>query len=1348
MKNPSKKTTLNEGFDAWIDVGGTFTDCFVRKPDGEIVSSKGLSSSRVPVSLLQLSLDREGLESQVGLQLGEIASAPEGFWTGADLVVLDRNGEEAVRLRVQDHTSIPNDGWVWFAAEGLKSLPVKGGHSESAKERTLADSERVLATLRQWRFELDPLCESPVFAVRKALRTNLLDPLPRLRVRMGTTRGTNALLTRRGAKTAFVVTSPFEDLLEIGDQTRSDLFSLDVKKPTPLHTQTIGVRERLRADGSIAVPLDAEDLRVNLQRAFNSGVESIAISLMHSHVNPNHEQAVASIAREIGFRSVSVSSDLAPLIEILARARTAVVDAYLNPIIQGYLQRLVEQFGESTELSVMTSAGGLVHWKRFSGKDCILSGPAGGVAALCELGVSSSRRDLIGLDMGGTSTDVCRVFQSETSDGFTAEIELESEKAGVQVLSPSLPIETVASGGGSICWFDGSRLRVGPDSAGASPGPAAYGRGGPLTVTDVNLYLGRIPEEQFPFPIDHAAIEQRLAEVISRVAALGISNSFDLCRGFRRIANEQMAAAVRTVSIQQGADPRSHALAGFGGAAGQHICEIADLLSIETILDAPQAGLLSALGMGCARKSAVGLLPVYAELDAIEWGGLLNRIAERQTQLRRDLERDGVEPSSLRESVYWELRYKGTDATLHVAASTDLGALDLSDFLRSGFSEQHQRRFGYQRKQAAIELVAVRCECDSPGQFQWSKSENFDATGNASPTPGNGALETKGWSTVPRAELQPGDVVNGPLIVLNEGSTLVVDPSWRARCLSNGVLQLTRKPDGKPSEAAADEAKKYSAQRVSATVCEEVDIVFRECLGARLQAIATQMGEVLQQTAISVNVKRRRDFSCAVFDARGSLLANAPHVPVHLGAMGETVRAVIKKFPNIGPGDQFITNDPYQGGSHLPDVSLVSPVFGDDPERPVMFVANRAHHADIGGIAPGSMSIEARTLGDEGVLIPLTRLTDGGASKQLASLFSASPYPPRNLDENLFDFAAQQAANQRGVELLNEYADSEGWERICVYSDHLLSVARQSLENLRKHLVDGEFQDTLVDGSVIRCQIRLQGGDRLLRIDFAGTSGVSEGNFNANPSIVKAAVIYVLRSLVADDIPLNEGILDAVELVLPRGLLNPGDGEASRNSPAVAAGNVETSQRIVDVLLGAFGVAAASQGTMNNFLFGNEKFGFYETIGGGTGATENSSGANAIHSHMTNTRLTDPEVLESSFPVRLTEFRVRPASGGDGLLSGGNGMIREFEFLDDVVVSLLTTRRGNISPFGLRGGEPGMPGVNLLVRNGEAEELAGCQTLAVRPGERIRLETPGGGGFGNSKSSPPRRESKVQREDA
>ncbi len=1062
----------------WIDVGGTFTDCYLAPAMGPWQRLKVLSTGLVPVTIERTT------DPQIVIA-PETQRDSDEFWTGATLRCFDSQRELIAAVTVTGFTA--DQQLLKLDA----SIPSQATH-----------------------FELDAGLEAPVLAVRRLLQRPLLSQLPKLNVRMGTTRGTNALLTRRGAKVALAITQSLEDLLLVGDQTRPHLFELAIVRDDDLTTRTLPIVERLDAQGETLVDLDEQAARQALESALAAGCESLAICFMHSYRNPAHEKRVERLAREVGFEHISRSSALAPLIEIVARARTTVVDAYLGPIVRSYLAKLAAQFGGAghVHLQVMTSAGGLVDWSEMAGKDSILSGPAGGVVALRALSEATGLPRLIGLDMGGTSTDTCRTAPDQGLD-------YESTKAGVRILTPTLPIETVAAGGGSICWFDGVSLRVGPQSAGASPGPACYGRGGPLTITDLNVFLGRLPARQFPFPLDLPAIAERLTELNRLLTQVGkgFESLEQLADGLRAIAASQMAEAVRTISIAQGADPREHALVGFGGAAGQHICEIADLLGIDRIVHTQEAGLLSALGMGLAAERRDMAKPVYELLKNVDLAMLEVQSQAFMEEMAEDWELAAQSPeeaSLIEPQLSLQLRYQGTDTALAIPAPSPLNLQSLEH----AFHQAHRMRYGYARENRDIELVAVRRSVTRRSRnrllVHWASElhqrplavdleHTLWLSGQRLPT-----------ATISPSQLQLGATFSGPAIVLSPGSTLVIEPGWQASAASDGTLLITRSTTTKRAAASVTQAR-----------VDEIDPVAEAVFAQRLAAIATQMGLVLQQTALSVNVKQRRDFSCAVFDAQGRMLASAPHVPVHLGAMGSTVRAAMAAYPDLAKGDVVVTNNPYAGGSHLPDVTVISGVFAPGQSRPGMFVANRAHHADIGGIAPGSMCVTATRLGEEGAIIPMLRMSAEQCSELelLRQVLTSAQWPPRKLDENLADLRAQLAANMRGSQLIDELAQSFPWTDIARLSRDILRVAEERVRNFIASLPAGpkQFQDALDDGTAICVRIEPT-ANRSLLVDFAGTGPTSPANFNANPSIVTAAIIYVLRCLIADDLPLNE----------------------------------------------------------------------------------------------------------------------------------------------------------------------------------------------------------------------------------
>ena len=1295
----------------WCDVGGTFTDCFVVLPSGKRLNTKVLSSGVVKGTAESWLNENTFIDSTR-------CKDPGRFWIGADVRWLDDTG-------------------AVFATHRCVGFVANTGAISIERKNSLAEAEdfpkRSLV-----RYELIAGLEAPVLATRMLLGCSLSEPLPPLDVRLGTTRGTNALLTRKGEPCALVTTKGFADLVRIGYQERPELFALAVRKRIPLHHCVVEIDERLSADGSVLTPIAIQATERSLRDLFQTGIRSLAVCLLHSYCNPAHELAVERIANEIGFECVCVSSQVSPKIKAVFRAETSLVDAYLTPIVRSYLSLASSQFGENQDdhpdlrMRVMTSSGGLVAADLVRGKDTVLSGPAGGAVAIEALALAINEPRCIGLDMGGTSTDVCRI------DG-KLQLEHETIKAGVRMMVPTLAIHTVAAGGGSICWFDGVSLRVGPQSAGAEPGPACYGRGGPLTITDLNLLSNRIDQDTFPFRLDVQAARERLNAVLADLNTKADSPQAEftaerLIEGFRRIANEHMAAAVRSISIAQGADPRQHALVGFGGAAGQHICEIAELLDIHHVIDPPEAGLLSALGMGLASIQRTLSRPIYKRIDRCDTSRVLLVHAELKSMAQLEFQREGVAFDRVEDSYELELRYAGSEGTIMVPVAFPLteNPFGFAEMSKTRFAEMHLQRFGYNCPDKAIELVSLKGDFRAPSQNRMPTIEAVEP-----PTLLPKPRRENANAVYLRQDFLPGQSVTGPALIVSTGSTTAVSSGWSVHVLSDKTLSIRRNRDVQNSASITTSS--------TSDFAKELDPVTREVIAQRIAAIADQMGIVLEQTAVSVNVKDRRDFSCAVFASNGDLIANAPHVPVHLGAMSQTIRCLLQLFPAMQPGDCFVTNDPYQGGSHLPDITVVTPVFVEGASKSRLhagrqadfFVACRAHHAEIGGVSPGSMAPTSTRLGEEGVVIPPMYLARQGNDRSLdvEQLLRSGPYPSRAVAENMADLTAQQAANQRGLHAMTELADIYGVDKLTQYLEFIQQACETKTRAWIETLSETPrcFSDCMDDGTRISVRIQKEvdsSGRATLSIDFNGTGPVSAGNLNANPAIVTAAVMYVIRCAVADSLPLNSGVMRCVRLSIPPGILNPEQIGIRENWPAVAGGNVETSQRVVDCLLGALGLAAASQGTMNNFLFGDSSFGYYETIGGGTGATASASGEDAVHSHMTNTRLTDVEVLEKRYPVRLVRFEIRKGSGGRGHQSGGNGLIRQILALKPLEVSLVTSRRST-RPFGLNGGEPGKSGENWLVRkDGEQVRLKSSAQLSINVGDCIRIETPGGGGMG------------------
>ncbi|MEM7411623.1 MAG: hydantoinase B/oxoprolinase family protein [Myxococcota bacterium] len=1129
-----------------------------------------------------------------------------------------------------------------------------------------------------------------------------------LRIALGTTVATNALLERSGVPTVFVTNAGFGDLLAIGTQERPELFDLDIRKPVPLPESAIEVEARHAADGATLVTLDRDALAAMLNAARRAGSEAAAVALIHATQNPALEAEVAELAREAGFQQVSVSHQIAHEVGLLARAETTTADAYLTPLLQGHAAELSRALPEAP-LRFMQSSGGLTDAARFRGPNALLSGPAGGVVGATAVAAAAGFQRAIGFDMGGTSTDVSLLTPGSLPRHF------ESVVGGVRVKAPMLRIHTVAAGGGSLCRFDGFRFTVGPESAGASPGPLCYGdpEAHELAITDLNLALGRLQPDRFPVPLDRARVDRALAALCDTLAAAGLRRSPDAAAaGFVAVANAAMAEAIAQVSVDRGVDPRACALVGFGGAGGQHVCAIARSLGMRDILLHPLAGILSAYGIGLAEVSWDG----QRDARGVALGASVSAelLASRETlehEGRMALEAEGCAPETLRAEWRLDLRHVGTETPLSVLAPED------GDWT-AAFHREHQARFGYVRPELAIEVVTLRVRVFAPGASAPTLAPEGAPAAPAPLRHEDVWFPEVGRVRAPlyaREDLAVGATLEGPALVLEATGSVVLDPGFRLRVDAEGVLHLH------------DEAG--SIARVE-TALDEVDPVRLEVFGNRCMSVAEQMGAVLRNTAVSTNIKERLDYSCAVFDAEGGLVANAPHIPVHLGAMSETVRVVRARFPELAAGDVVVTNDPWSGGSHLPDVTVVSPVFAGG-EAPRFFVASRGHHADIGGSQPGSMPSDSTTLEEEGVVLTPFRIVEDGVFQEARAreALARGRYPARHPDQNIAELSAMVAANRTGERLLEAWVAEQGATPIAITLGQLQDAAAGKVAREIAALPDGvhRFRDSLDDGTPVVAELEIA-GDRM-RISFTGTGAAVPGNLNAPPAVVQAAVLYVLRTLVAERIPLNGGCLAPVEVVVPPGsLLDPPAGAA------VVGGNVETSQRVVDVLLGALGRVAASQGTMNNVTFGNAQFSYYETIGGGSGAGATFDGASGVHTHMTNTRITDPEILEVRYPVRLERFSLRAGSGGMGEHRGGDGLVRAFCFLAPVEVSLLTQRR-ETRPYGMAGGAPGAAGENGVVRAGGGSERVGHRaSFRLEAGDVLRIETPGGGGYGRPES--------------
>ncbi len=1148
--------------------------------------------------------------------------------------------------------------------------------------------------------------DAAVEGMRRLLGVAADAPFPAARVaaiKIGTTVATNALLERVGARTLFVTTAGFADALEIGDQTRPHLFALDIVKPAPLYAGVIEADERMAADGTVVRVLDDAALRAALERAASEDYESVAIAFVHSDLNDAHERRAAKIARDVGAEAgrewtVVCGAEVSPLPRFIPRAQTTVIDAYLTPVVRRYVQGVARAVA-GAPLFFMTSGGGLARAEAFRGRDAILSGPAGGVVGVARTAdMAGAARPMLGFDMGGTSTDVCRFAGAlERTAGATV--------AGAPVRAPMLDIETVAAGGGSILAFDGLRARVGPASAGADPGPAAYGRGGPATVTDANLVLGRIDPAAFPAvfgPDGRSAlnVEDARARLTELATAMGAASAEAAAEGFLAIAVEQMAAAIARLSTQRGFDPRDHALLAFGGAGGQVACQVAEALGIDEILCPRYASLLSAWGIGQARMSVVrqgGLEQPLGE-DGLAAARALGDRLERDV---RDALRDqGVAACAVRRRL--RLRYGESDTDLVV----DFGTLSV---VRRAFETAHQRLFGFIEDGGQVIVAAVELE----GEEDFIPPLYGEGRDEAERSPGWGSRHLKDPTPLAYASRPPheGEGKIGPHLILRADTQIWVAAGWRAEGGADGMIRLRRVAG--------------SAQRRIDPAT--VDPVTLELYNRRFMGVAEAMGAALERTARSVNIKERLDFSCALFDAAGGLVANAPHMPVHLGSMGASVRAITARHPVQRPGDAFALNNPYAGGTHLPDITVVMPVFGQGAAAPEFFVAARGHHADVGGIQPSSMPPFSTTLDEEGVMLdalPIMRQGRFLEAETLAAL-TAGPWPARSPGRNIGDLKAQIAACQAGATAVLAMIETRGANEVARYMSHVQANAEACVRRAVRSLRNGSARVAMDGCGEIVVDIAVDADAGEATLDFRGSADQLTSNFNAPSAIVDAAALYVFRTLVEDDIPLNAGCLTPLKVLVRAGsMLNPA------SPAAVVAGNVETSQHIVDALYEALGFMAHSQGTMNNFTFGNDEAQYYETLCGGVGATARAPGASAVHSHMTNSRLTDPEVLERRFPVRVERFAVRRGSGGAGAQVGGDGIVRRIRFLAPLQVALLSTRRTH-APKGLAGGDAGKCGAGWLIRaDGAVKELPGCFAVTVEAGDAIEIHTPGGGGFG------------------
>ncbi len=1164
-------------------------------------------------------------------------------------------------------------------------------------------------------------------------------------VKMGTTVATNALLERKGDRTLLVTTQGFRDALRIAYQARPRLFDRRIVLPELLYERVVEARERVGAQGEVLQPLDADMLRVDLQDAFEAGIRACAIVFMHGWRHTAHEQAAAALARRLGFTQVSASHEVSPLMKLVSRGDTTVVDAYLSPILRRYVDQVAAQM-PGVRLFFMQSSGGLTEAHRFQGKDAILSGPAGGIVGMVRTAIAAGHHKVIGFDMGGTSTDVSH-YAGEFERAF------ETLVAGVRMRAPMMSIHTVAAGGGSILAFDGARLRVGPESAGANPGPASYRRGGPLAVTDANVMLGKIQPAHFPRvfgphadePLDRDGVAARFEALAAQVRQRSgrPTTPESLAEGFLQIAVQNMANAIKRISVARGYDVTQYTLQCFGGAGGQHACMVADALGMSRIFVHPLAGVLSAYGMGLADQIAMREASVELPLDDAGLAAAEARLAQLGTAASEELASQGVAGEAIELRRHVHLRYQGTDTALVVGWA---GMVQV----RAEFETAYRQRFAFLMPERTLVIEAVSVEAVGAGERFLEARGGEQPAAHVPPPDAQVRMHSQGWldaGLYVRESLRAGATVAGPAIIAEKNATTVVEAGWQATLTAAGPIELQRVLPRATQHALGTDA----------------DPVMLEVFNNLFMNIAEQMGLRLQNTAYSVNIKERLDFSCALFNAAGELIANAPHMPVHLGSMSESIKTVIARNPAMQPGDVYVLNDPYHGGTHLPDVTVVTPVYlgaprlpsvatpgGDSPRtgepgseagdrdaRPSFYVASRGHHADIGGISPGSMPPFSKTIAEEGVLFDNFLLVRDGVLRE-AELFAAlrcGPYPARNPQQTVADLRAQIAANEKGVQELRAMVAQFGRATVAAYMQHVQDNAEESVRRVITALKDGEFTLPLDNGARIVVKVTVNAVERAATIDFSGTSAQLPNNFNAPKAVTMAAVLYVFRTLVDDDIPLNAGCLKPLKVIVPEGcMLNP------QPPAAVVAGNVETSSCVTNALYGALGVMAASQCTMNNFTFGNDTHQYYETISGGSGAgwvkdetgqvVGGFDGTSVVQTHMTNSRLTDPEVLEFRFPVRLESYAMRAGSGGAGRWRGGDGGVRRVRFLQPMTAAILSN--GRVVPsFGMAGGQPGAVGVNRVERaDGRVEVLGHIGSVEMMPGDVFVIETPGGGGCG------------------
>lgn len=1165
--------------------------------------------------------------------------------------------------------------------------------------------------------------DAALAGIRHLLGLALDAPIPSAEIeaiKMGTTVATNALLERKGEATVLFITEGFKDALNIAYQARPKLFQRHIIKPELLYGRVESVSERILADGTVEKALDIEKPKAQLQSAYDEGYRSIAIVLMHAYRYTDHEIKLAEMAKDIGFKQISVSHQVSSLMKIVSRGDTTVVDAYLSPVLRNYVDRIDAEI-DNTRLMFMQSNGGLTAADNFQGKDAILSGPAGGIVGMARIAAAVGSEHLIGFDMGGTSTDVSHY------DGQFERL-FDTAVAGIRIRAPMMNIHTVAAGGGSIVYFDGQRMRVGPHSAGAYPGPVAYRNGGPLTVTDCNVMLGKLQAAYFPAifgpnadqPLDVDLVKEKFTELAEEIyQQSGVrATAEQTAEGFLQIAVANMANAVKKISIERGYDVSKYTLVSFGGAGGQHACLVADALGMQKVLIHPFAGVLSAYGMGLADMTAMREtsveLPLEQDSMAAAEASLNTLIAECSTELLNQ----GALETQIQVIKRAHVRYEGTDSHIIVDFSTP-------ETMAEDFYKAYLQRYSFLMHDRPLVIEAVSVETIAKSGVDLEPSIRSTEQIETSPTQAEVTIFTHDQShqspIYNRDNLSPGMRIEGPAIVFDANGTTMIEPEWQMEILSGGEQLLSR----------------LKAKENTVAIGTDVDPVMLEIFNNLFMAIAEQMGATLANTAFSVNIKERLDFSCALFDYDGNLIANAPHMPVHLGSMGESIKTVIRKNQGrIKPGDTFALNDPYNGGTHLPDITVVTPIFDEQEEDILFFVASRGHHADVGGITPGSMPPNSRNVIEEGVLLDNFLLVENGTMREeaLREAFLGATYPARNFNQNIADLRAQVAANERGVQELRRMVQNFGLDVVQAYMQHVQNNAEESVRRAIDALQDGEFCYEMDNGAHIQVTVRVDKDSRSATVDFTGTSEQLDSNFNAPKAVCMAAVLYVFRTLVNDEIPMNQGCLKPIEVIIPEGsMLNP------HYPAATVAGNVETSQCITDAIYGALGVMAASQGTMNNFTFGDEQYQYYETIAGGSGAgkiihqdgrEELFPGTDVVQTHMTNSRLTDPEILEFRYPVILEEFSIRHGSGGAGKVSGGNGGTRRIRFLKPMTASILSNRR-RVAPFGALGGEDGEVGANYVEHaTGQTEQLDSSASAEMQAGDVFVIQTPGAGGYG------------------